>query len=91
MGARGLRAFSPEGTIELAVYPVTPLKPTGAGDDFMAGFATGLALGLGLEGCVRRGSAAAAIVVTKVGCAPAMPNARELDSFLARESISSQA
>jgi 5-dehydro-2-deoxygluconokinase len=91
MGARGLRAFCPEGTIELGVYPVTPLKPTGAGDAFMAGFATGLALGLGLEGCVRRGSAAAAIVVTKVGCAPAMPNAHELDSFLARESISSQA
>jgi 5-dehydro-2-deoxygluconokinase len=32
---------------------------------------------------VLRGSAAAAIVVGRVGCAPAMPTPRELDAFLA--------
>jgi 5-dehydro-2-deoxygluconokinase len=31
---------------------------------------------------VRRGTAAAAIVVTRVGCAPASPNAAELDKFM---------
>jgi 5-dehydro-2-deoxygluconokinase len=88
MGQRGARAFSGGRVMEFGVYPVTPLKPTGAGDAFMAGFATGLAHGMALEDCIRRGSAAAAIVVTRVGCAPAMPNMCELESFLARESIS---
>jgi 5-dehydro-2-deoxygluconokinase len=32
---------------------------------------------------VQRGSAAAAIVVARIGCAPAMPTVAELDSFLA--------
>jgi 5-dehydro-2-deoxygluconokinase len=31
---------------------------------------------------VLQGSAAAAIVVSRVGCAPAMPTRAELDSFL---------
>ena len=88
MGARGSRVFAGERVIETGIFPVTPLKPTGAGDAFMAGFATGIALGLDLPACVERGSAAAAIVVTRVGCAPAMPSAGELDAFLVRHSLS---
>jgi 5-dehydro-2-deoxygluconokinase len=38
------------------------------------------------DASVRRGTAAAAIVVTRVGCAPAMPTAKELDEFLATHS-----
>jgi 5-dehydro-2-deoxygluconokinase len=83
MGARGARTFSGAAVIETSVFDVEPLKPTGAGDAFLAGFATGLALGLDLAACVRRG-AAAAIVVTRVGCAPASPTSAELDAFLSR-------
>jgi len=64
------------------VFSVKALKPTGAGDAFMAGFATGIAAETGVEQSVRRGSAAAAIVVTRVGCAPAMPTELELNEFL---------
>ena len=42
-----------------------------------------LAAGHALKDCVLRGSACAAIVVGKVGCAPAMPTPAELDNFLA--------
>lgn len=84
MGARGARTFAGDATIETGVFEVEPLKPTGAGDAFLAGFATGLALGLDLASSVRRGAAAAAIVVTRVGCAPATPTSAELDAFLAR-------
>jgi 5-dehydro-2-deoxygluconokinase len=49
----------------------------------MGGFLTGLAAGLDLDVAVNRGSAAAAFVVTRVGCAPAMPTAPELASFIA--------
>jgi len=87
MGEKGSLAFSGREVIETGIYRVDALKPTGAGDAFMAGFATGLAGGLDLRTCVLRGSAAAAIVVTRVGCAPAMPTPSELAAFMAEKII----
>lgn len=82
MGERGAISFAAGMRRETPVYRVSALKPTGAGDAFMAGLVTGLAAGLDLDAAVRRGSAAAAIVVTRVGCAPASPSAVELDHFM---------
>ena len=82
MGARGSITFSKDGKFETPVYPVQTLKPTGAGDAFMAGFVTSLAKGNDLPLSVRRGSATAAIVVGRVGCAPAMPTNQDIDEFL---------
>ena len=82
MGARGSITFSRDGKFETPIYPVQTLKPTGAGDAFMAGFVTSLAKGDDLPRSVRRGSAAAAIIVGRVGCAPAMPTNQEIDEFL---------
>ncbi len=84
MGERGSVSFAGEDTIELGVFRVKALKPTGAGDAFLAAFASSLAAGRPLADCIKRGSAAAAIVVTRVGCAPAMPNANELTHFMAK-------
>jgi 5-dehydro-2-deoxygluconokinase len=82
MGEKGSVTFSTFETFETPVFPVKALKPTGAGDAFMGAFCTSLAGGHDLQTCVRRGSAAAAIVVTKVGCAPANPTPHELADFL---------
>lgn len=82
MGERGSISFAGETRFETPIYRVTALKPTGAGDAFMAGLVTGLAAGADLGMAVRRGTAAAAIVVTRVGCAPASPTAEELDEFM---------
>ena len=82
MGAKGSVTFAAGRSFETGIFPVQALKPTGAGDAFMAGFVCALAGGLPLEECVRQGSAAAAIVVTRVGCAPAMPTLAELADFL---------
>jgi 5-dehydro-2-deoxygluconokinase len=90
LGERGSRAFVGDRVIDTDVFPVAPLKPTGAGDAFLAGLATSLALGFDWSASIRRGAAAAAIVVTRVGCAPATPSAAELHSFLARHSIPSK-
>jgi len=38
--------------------------------------------GFSLEDSVKRGSANAAIVVTKVGCSSAMPTSEELNQFI---------
>ncbi|MEN0087382.1 MAG: PfkB family carbohydrate kinase, partial [Pseudomonadota bacterium] len=72
--------------ITTGIYPVTALKPTGAGDSFMAGLLASLANGVPLREAILRGSACASIVVAKVGCAPAMPMTAELGAFLASHS-----
>ncbi len=82
MGERGAVTFTGAGSFETGIFPVEALKPTGAGDAFLAGFAASLAAGKSLEVSVRRGAAAAAIVVSRVGCAPAMPTLDALEAFL---------
>ena len=84
MGEKGSVTFAAGESFETPVFPVTALKPTGAGDAFMAGLVTGLAASSDLAAAVRRGAAAAAIVVTRVGCAPASPTTDELDTFMRR-------
>ena len=82
MGERGSITFSRGQQFETPIFPVKALKPTGAGDAFMATFITSLASGIKTEEAVKRGSAAAAIVVSRVGCAPAMPTEDELKNFM---------
>lgn len=83
MGPAGAVTFAQGDEIRTGIYPVTALKPTGAGDSFMAGFLSGLAVGQQIKDAVLRGSACAAIVVARPGCAPAMPDQAGLDAFLA--------
>lgn len=83
MGDAGAKTFASGAEYRTGIYPVTALKPTGAGDAFMGSFICALADGRDLRDAVMRGSAAAAIVVGRVGCAPAMPTPAELDDFLA--------
>ncbi len=83
MGEDGAITITPEAEFRTGIYPVTALKPTGAGDSFMGGFIASLAAGYGLREAVLRGSACASIVVGRVGCAPAMPTTAELEAFLA--------
>ena len=84
MGEKGSVGFRAGERIDTPVFAVRALKPTGAGDAFMAGFVTGLFGGLGFREALQRGTAAAAITVTRVGCAPASPSAAELDDFIHR-------
>ncbi|MFT5064947.1 MAG: 5-dehydro-2-deoxygluconokinase [Yoonia sp.] len=83
MGEHGAVTFADGAETRTGIYPVTALKPTGAGDSFMAGMLSSIAAGHDLKSAVMRGSACAAIVVAKPGCAPAMPITSELDAFLA--------
>lgn len=83
-GEAGTVTITPDGEFATGVYPIAALKPTGAGDSFLGAFIAALADGRAVRDAVLRGSAAAAIVVSRVGCAPAMPASAELDAFLAR-------
>jgi 5-dehydro-2-deoxygluconokinase len=82
MGEKGAITVTPDGEITTGIYRTDALKPTGAGDSFMGGLVAGLADGLSLRDAVLQGSANAAMVVARVGCAPAMPSRAELDDFL---------
>ena len=61
-----------EGTsrIDVPVDKVVPVDATGAGDQFAAGFLSGLALGRDLETCARMGNVCAAEVISHIGPRP---------------------
>lgn len=86
MGEEGAVTLSGRTEFRTGIYRTDALKPTGAGDAFMASFLAALAAKLPLTDAVLRGSAAAAIVVSRVGCAPAMPTTPELYAFMADRS-----
>jgi len=83
MGEEGAITITRDGELRTGIFPVEALKPTGAGDSFMSGLVTSIASGHSLKDAVLRGSACASITVSKPGCAPAMPNAQDLEAFLA--------
>jgi 5-dehydro-2-deoxygluconokinase len=70
-------AFNGEGvTVEV-------LNVLGAGDAFSAGFLSGWVRGEDYDRCARYANACGALVVSRHGCAPAMPTRIELDYFIA--------
>ena len=93
LGAEGCVAFPGEIAAEieegLAVggFPVDVFNVLGAGDAFMAGFLSGWLRGEDVEQCCRLANACGAIVVSRHGCAPAMPSKVELESFLSRSDL----
>lgn len=87
MGEKGSITFTAKEKIMTGIFPVSALKPTGAGDAFMGVFISSLLKNKTLQDSLICGSAAAAIVVTRVGCSPAMPNNEELDTFINKNKI----
>lgn len=83
MGEKGAVTFADGAEIHTGIWPVDALKPTGAGDSFMAGLVTGLAAGQSLHDAILRGSACASITVSRPGCAPAMADTATLTTFMA--------
>ncbi|MBK8456433.1 MAG: 5-dehydro-2-deoxygluconokinase [Phyllobacteriaceae bacterium] len=86
MGEKGAITVTASGEIRTGIYHTETLKPTGAGDAFLGNLVASLAQGRTVEEAVLHGSAAAAIVVSRVACAPAMPTREELDRFIALHS-----
>src|SRR6185436_19050203 len=89
-GPRGCIAFESgigaalEGGVSAGGFPVEVFNTLGAGDGFMAGFLRGWLRDEPIETCCRYANASGAIVVSRHGCAPAMPTSIELARFLER-------
>ena len=64
---------------------VEVLNVLGAGDAFMSGFLRGYLSGESLEESCKYANACGALVVSRHGCAPAMPTREELDYYLSEE------
>ena len=86
-GEKGSVTFANNEEIQRGIFPVKPLKPTGAGDAFMGSLIGAILKNYDLQKAIEIGSAAAAIVVTKVGCAPAMPDLDEVLDFMKNNNI----
>jgi 5-dehydro-2-deoxygluconokinase len=69
--------------IVAAGFPVEVYNVLGAGDAFMGGYLRGWLRNQPIEECCRLGNACGAIVVSRHGCAPAMPTWPELELFFA--------
>jgi 5-dehydro-2-deoxygluconokinase len=94
-GARGCVAFAGEIPDDIESGLVVPgfkiqvLNVLGAGDAFMGGFLRGWLRDETLEASCRWGNACGAIVVSRHGCAPAMPTWQELQLVLSAGELSS--
>jgi len=90
-GAQGCSVFtgpipdSLDGGINVAGVRVEVLNVLGAGDAFMSGLLRGYINDEGWVQACRYANACGALVVSRHGCAPAMPGKIELDDYLARE------
>jgi 5-dehydro-2-deoxygluconokinase len=86
-GAEGCYVDSPS-KAESGPYPGYPIKiynVLGAGDAFISGFLTGWLQNESLATCCQWGNAAGALVVSRHGCAPAMPSFQELKTFIGNQ------
>jgi 5-dehydro-2-deoxygluconokinase len=72
-----------EGAVVARGFPVEVYNVLGAGDAFMAGLLRGWLKAEPLERCCEWANACGAIVVSRLGCAPAMPTWPELEQFVA--------
>ena len=84
MGSKGSRLVKDGNWSDLVPpFLVEALKPFGAGDAFLGGLLAELLSGREITLAMRFGAAAAALVVSRVGCASAMPSRDEVEAFIA--------
>ncbi|MBS0847818.1 5-dehydro-2-deoxygluconokinase [Citrobacter sp. JGM124] len=90
-GALGCSVFTgeiPDSWSEVKLHSgvrVDVLNVLGAGDAFMSGLLRGYLNDEGWDQACRYANACGALVVSRHGCAPAMPTKQELDDYLLRE------
>lgn len=82
MGSRGLLAATGSERRFLECVKVRAVDATGAGDAFSGAFAAAVSEGMGFFEAAEFANTAAALSVTRIGTAPAMPLRREIEEAL---------
>ncbi len=83
LGSQGVLTVQGEEERHIPSYPVDSVDTTGAGDAFSGALATAIAEGKDFFSAAEFANVAAALSVTKVGTAPAMPRREEIEAALA--------
>ena len=83
MGDKGVFASAGGRTLRVGTIAEKVVDTLGGGDNFVAGFITGLADGMELEEALYFGSAAAAIAIGQYGANGAIKNKRQVEEYLA--------
>lgn len=81
-GDRGARLYSGGAQTDVPGFPVEIVNTVGAGDGFASGLIYGWARGWGWEAAARFANACGALVVSRHGCARALPYRREVEAFI---------
>jgi ribokinase len=84
LGRRGVLALVGGEAVMIAGRAVKAVDTTGAGDCFVGALAAQLAGGAAIRDALSYANAAAAICVQRMGAAPSMPTAAEVDEILAK-------
>ncbi len=84
LGSEGTRAVVGTDSLFVPPFPIPVVSTIGAGDGFASGFLYAHLQGMPLDQSVRYGNAAAAIVVSRLMCAEAMPRRSEVEELLTR-------
>lgn len=84
LGLPGCYVRSREEALWIPSYPADAVDSTGAGDNFAAGFITGLIKGLSTMECAKYACAAASICVRQVGSVSAIQNLPQLEQVIAQ-------
>jgi ribokinase len=84
MGSQGVFAITGGEERFLPCMKVAAVDATGAGDAFSGALAAAIAEGKGFFEAVEFANVAAALSVTKIGTAPAMPTREEIEAAIAR-------
>lgn len=85
LGGDGVYARGGGATVRRGRLPIEVLNGLGAGDAFGGALCHGLLAGWPLERTVELGSAAGAIVASRLACADAMPTMAEIEALLSRQ------
>lgn len=81
-GGKGSLIKNKSERFEQKPFYVEPVDTTGAGDNYAAGFMSGLIRGLPLQECAKIASATGALAVTKVGATAGVESAEQVEAFL---------
>jgi len=82
-GPKGVLAIDGRDAVEVPPVPVQVVNGLGAGDAFGGALCHGLLAGWDLERLMRFCNAAGALVASRLACADAMPEEREVEALLA--------
>jgi len=85
LGENGAYYFDAKSCLYQKCYQVEVVDTTGAGDTFSGYFLAGFVQGRGIEESLRRASMAAALVVSRHGAAPSIPDLQEVNEILEKE------